>query len=143
MGFSVSGSAAIIFIAAFVGFGILYTSAYNSFELVEEARSDNADALVEQENTAIAIMAISNTQTTVNVTVRNTGSNQLEVENTDIMINGTPKTHNQVWVEGSSQTQYWPPGKNLSVEVEENVNYPYRVKVVTGPGIAAAETKRK
>ena len=40
MGFSVSGSAAIIFIAAFVGFGILYTSAYNSFELVDTALDD-------------------------------------------------------------------------------------------------------
>ena len=137
MGFSVSGSAAIIFIAAFVGFGILYTSAYNSFELVDTALDDKEAQLLGQQNTDIEIVAVeTNTaDSTVNVTVENTGASEITVGDTDLLINGTYRESVSTAVDGDAARTLWLPGENLTMETEYDGGS-IRVKVVTEHGLA-------
>ena len=92
MGFSVSGSAAILFIAAFVSVGILYSAAFNGFEQVQDAERASDDRVLETKNTAIEVANVSYNDTgtgklTVNVT--NNGSTTLSVSETDLLTNGT------------------------------------------------------
>lgn len=140
MGFSVSGSAAIIFLAAFVGFGMLYTSAYNSFELVDGALDDKESQILGQQNTDIEIVAVetNTTDSTMNVTVENTGANGVSVEHTDLLVNGTYRTSVTTTVDGDPDRSLWLPGENLTLETSYDGG-PKRVKVVTDHGIAAFE----
>ncbi len=137
MGFSVSGSAAIIFIAAFVGFGMLYTSAYNSFELVDTALDDKEAQLLGQQNTDIEIVAVemNDTDSTLNVTVENTGASEITVGNTDLLVNGTYREAVTTTVDGDPDRTLWLPGENLTMETDYTGGG-VRLKVVTEHGLA-------
>lgn len=141
MGFSVSGSAAIIFLAAFVSFGVLYTSAYNSYELIDQAEDDKANQLLGQQNTALEIVAIetNTTDDTVSVTVENTGTTEIHVEDTDLLLNGTYQTSMTTSVDGDATRTLWLPGENLTMEADYDPAGTVRVKVITIHGIAAFE----
>jgi flagellar protein FlaF len=141
MGFSVSGSAAIIFLAAFVGFGVLYTSAYNSFELIDTAADDREADLLGQQNTDIEVVAAEafSGNDTVRVTVANTGATELGVNETDLLLNGTYQANPSTSVEGASDSSLWLPGENLTMETTYSVSGTIRIKVVTEHGIAAFE----
>lgn len=141
MGFSVSGSAAIIFLAAFISFGILYTSAYNSYERIDAAEDDKANQLLAQQNTEIEIVAVeTDTGTdTVNVTVKNTGSTEVSVNDTDLLLDGTYQDSVSTTVDGQSDRTLWLPGENLTMETSYTLSGSVRVKVVTEQGIATFE----
>lgn len=144
MGFSVSGSAAILFIAAFVSVGILYSAAFNGYERVQDAESMQNDRVLNVKNTEIAIANISydagTQELTVNVT--NNGSTSLSVSETDLISNGSyvrdsaylPSTS----VNGDTTTDLWMPGETYSLTVTQSPK-PERVKVVTENGVAATE----
>lgn len=138
MGFSVSGSAAIIFIAAFVGFGVLYTSAYNGFELVDTAIDDKEAQLLGQKNTDIEIVAsqTDDVSGTLSVTVENTGAKGIDVNDTDLLLNGSYQTQVSTTVEGDSTRTLWLPGENLTMETSYDLGGTIRVKVITEHGIA-------
>lgn len=137
MGFSVSGSAAIIFLAAFVGFGILYTSAYNSFEVVDTALDEKESQLLGQQNTDIEIVSaeINNSESSLRVTIENTGAKEIQVNNTDLLINGTYQENLEKSVDGESGRSLWLPGENLTIEIEYNGG-PVRLKIVADHGVA-------
>ena len=140
MGFSVSGSAAILFIAAFVCVGILYSAAYNGYERVEDADESYDDRMLEQRNTAVNITnatynASGNEDVTVNVT--NEGSTSLSINETDILVNGQFQSRASYvsWaVEGQTDTSLWLPGETYNVTVTAGTNGS-RVKIVTGSGV--------
>ncbi|MFB6081567.1 MAG: fla cluster protein FlaF [Halanaeroarchaeum sp.] len=152
MGFSVSASTAIVFIAAFVSVGILYSAAYNGFEQVNDATAIKQEAGLEQQNTAINITEVTHdtTSTTdyVNVTVANVGTTALSVHDTDVLLNGTYQstyvnrtvtTDSGTVAAGGDGTDLWLPGEELTVSIHRNMSEPIHVKVVTGPGVADAE----
>lgn len=138
MGFSVSGSAAIIFLAAFIGFGVLYTSAYNSFELMDTAVDDREAQLLGQQNTDIEILAVETdtVDQTVNVTVENTGSTEINVNDTDLLLNGTYQTSVNTSVDRVGDRALWLPGENLTIQSNYDPTGTVRVKVITIHGIA-------
>ena len=144
MGFSVSGSAAILFIAAFVSVGILYSAAYNGYERVQDADNSYDDRMLEQRNTAVNVTnatynASGNGLVTVNVT--NHGSTTLSVNETDLLVDGAfePRDDYVDWnVEGETDTSLWLPGETYNITVD--VGDPNRVKVVTGPGVTETAT---
>lgn len=139
MGFSVSGSAAIIFLAAFISVGLFYSAAYNSYELVDAAEDDKTQDLLSQQNTAIEIVDI-NTSNSVNVTVRNTGSTEISVADTDLLINGTYRPNVTTYVENDSSRTLWLPGENLTIEdTDYNPTGTMRIKVITIHGVSAFE----
>jgi len=138
MGFSVSGSAAIIFVAAFIGFGMFYSATANGFERVNDAREDQRDRLLDQQNTDISLVSATWNSSNDNlvVTVDNTGSETLSVEETDLLVDNDYRTGYATSVDGDSSTDIWASQEQLVITVTSLSSQPNRVKVVTENGIA-------
>ncbi|MFB6122833.1 MAG: hypothetical protein ABEJ78_05180 [Haloferacaceae archaeon] len=140
MGFSVSGSAAIIFVGMFIAFGTMYTATSNGFERVTDARDDVAEEALERQNTNISLATASYNSTSgiLTIEVDNTGSTSLSVNGTDVLVDNEYQTSFAVReVDGDSTTDLWLPGETLHIEL--SVSNPSRVKVVSGPGVAVSE----
>ncbi|WEL16849.1 Archaellum protein F, flagellin of FlaG/FlaF family [Halorhabdus sp. SVX81] len=146
MGFSVSGSAAILLVAFFVAFGTFYSAASNSMEAVNDARSAAQDDLLAQQNTAINLTDVTvaynltgNRLYYVNATVENTGATGLSVGDTDFMVDGALQTAFLDRAVGSdSSTDIWATGERLTANMTVP-NQPDRLKVISGPGVADTE----
>jgi flagellar protein FlaF len=140
MGFSVSGSAAIIFAALFIAFGMYHSAATDSFERVSDARDSHADAALERTNTEIAIESavrdLDAGVTEFRVRVNNTGSTALSVEETDALVDSDYRTgwRTDATVDGTSNTELWLPGEQLVFNLTGDTGD--RVKVVTEHGVA-------
>jgi len=139
MGFSVSGSAAVIFVAAFIGFGMFYSATANSFERVNDAREDQRDRLLDQQNTDISLVSAtwnSSGNDDLVVTVDNTGAETLSVEATDLLVDNDYRTGYDTTVESDSSTDIWASQERLTITDSSLSSQPDRVKVVTGNGVA-------
>ncbi|MFB6139571.1 MAG: flagellin [Halosimplex sp.] len=145
MGFSVSGSAAIIFAGLFIAFGMWYSAASNGFERVSDARQDRSEHLLAQQNSGIAVRNANYSTKTANnrtwylfdLAVRNTGSEGLSLPRTDVLIDNEYRTGwaANATVDGYPDTGLWLPGEKLFVEFNESTE-PGRVKVVAGTGVS-------
>ena len=141
LGFSVSGSAAIVFVGIFLAFSSAYTASANGFERVADARSAVDEDALDRQNTALSV---TNTtydagNDTLTVEAVNEGSTTLEVEAIDLLVDNTYRDDYAVRrVGGDNSTTLWLPGERLHLEVSTS-SQPDRVKIVTGPGVAAAE----
>jgi flagellar protein FlaF len=143
MGFSVSGSAAILFIAAFVSVGILYSAAFNGYERVQDADESHAEQVLERRNTAVNISNVTYNAgaDTITVNVTNKGSTTLSVNETDLLLDGVYKSSDSYVlseVDGNGDTDVWAPGEKLTLNVSAATE-PARVKIVTQTGIAETE----
>ena len=143
MGFSVSGSTVVLFLGIVISFGIAHAAVNNGVESVTDAYQDSTDKELSRQNTAINITsAVANSaSTTLNVTVENTGSTTLSVNDTDILINGTYTSHDSMEtleVDGNDATDLWLPGESLYFVVNRDPAAPFRVKVVTESGVSAS-----
>lgn len=140
MGFSVSGSAAIVFVGAFLAFSTLYTASANGFERTAEAQSAVDEEALIQQNTEIAISTATYDSGTGNLTVAvtNNGSTSLSVPAVDLVVDNAYRDDASRRVDGNATTDLWLPGETLRLEVSL-ASQPSRVKVVSGPGIAATE----
>lgn len=141
MGFSVSGSAAIVFIGIFLAFSSAYTASANGFERVNDATSAVDDEALERQNTVLSIAnaTYNATNDTLSVDVVNEGTTSLSVDATDLLVDNTYRDDYAVReVDGDNSTDLWLPGERLHLEVNATTQ-PNRVKVVSGPGVADAE----
>lgn len=139
MGFSVSGSAAIIFVAAFIGFGMFYTATANSVEQINDARDDRSDRTLDRQNTEIEIVtAVWNASgdDNLDVEVDNAGATELSVEDTDLLVDGVYQTGYDTSVETNSGTDIWAPQQTLTLTVTGRSSQPNNVKVVAENGVA-------
>lgn len=144
MGFSVSGSAAIIFLGFLAAFGMMYTAAANGQENVQDANDEVRENLLDQQNTALNITNATFVENdTLHISVNNTGSTTLSVNDTDILVDNDYLTGFEYRkVDGQTGTDAWLPGETFSVKYVYAVNQsspPERVKVVTGLGVADTE----
>ena len=143
MGFSVSGSAAIVFVAMFIGFGMFHTATANGFERVSDAQADRTDRTLDRQNTAIEVASVAYDGATgggtLTVTVNNTGATPLAVDAVDLLADNEYLVPNGTAVDGDASTNLWLPGESLTLTRDELGSAPARVKVVTGPGVAATE----
>jgi flagellar protein FlaF len=141
LGFSVSGSAAIVFVGALLAFSTAYTASANGFERVTDARSAVDEQALERQNTAIAVANASydTGNETLTVTVDNGGATELDVEAVDLLVdNEYRRNFTTRSVAGNASTDLWLPGERLRLELIVR-DRPTRVKVVSGPGVAATE----
>jgi flagellar protein FlaF len=144
MGFSVSSSFAVIAFGMFVATSALYGATANA---AEERRAAQADQQVNRETVAetgidITSTDVSVTGCSVEVAVNNTGSTTLVLNETDLLVDGEYRTgwEADATVDGDAHTDLWHPGEQLVVSVTEGISEaPDRVKVVSGPGVAATE----
>ncbi|MFB6303652.1 MAG: fla cluster protein FlaF [Haloferacaceae archaeon] len=138
MGFSVSGSTALLFVAALVAFGMFQSAATDGVERVNDARAESSERLLERRNAAINVTGVSYNSTSdeLSVRVNNTGATSLSVPAVDLLVDNAYVNANTT-VEGSSSTEVWLPGETLVANA--TVEPANRVKVVAGPGIAETE----
>jgi len=138
MGFSVSGSMALLFVAVLVGFGMFHSAAANGTERVTDARADAGERLLEQRNTAIDVtdVAYNDTSGDLSVRVNNTGTTVLSVSAVDLLVDNA-YVDATTTVGGSASTDVWRPGETLVANA--TVPSADRIKVVTGPGVSEGE----
>jgi len=139
MGFSVSGSAAIIFAAMFIAFGMWHSAATNGFEQVSDAQNDHADAALERQNTDVVIdsVVLNTTSDEMQVNATNLGSTDLAIEETDVLVDNDYHTEWRATatVDGVADTDLWLPGEELVFTV--SVSSADHVKLVTETGVSA------
>lgn len=133
MGFSVSASTALIFAALFLSFGIFYPAMVNSIERVNDARADQADDLLDQQNTDIEIITASSGE----IQIENRGTTTLAVDKVDLFIEGEYQEREtyDTDVDGDTGTSLWVPGSVLTISTTE-IDQGDRVVVVTDNGIS-------
>lgn len=156
MGFSVSGSFAVVAIASFMALGMFYSSAAIGFELVQEAQQDAHQDQLGRQNTAIELTEANWTtggdcgllNTCLVVEAENTGSTALAVTATDLLVDGhyiEEADYSESTVDGNESTDLWLPGETYHVQVNSTVindflddgqAQPDRVKLVTEHGVA-------
>lgn len=142
MGFSVSGSVAIVSIGVLVAFGVMFPAVIDSNHQVSEAQSTQSDRILDQQNTEIHINDSSYDGTNLTVRVVNGGTVTLDVDETDLLVDGeyvrpneTTVYHSLNTTEGEPSTDVWLTGEVLEFVVELD-SRPDRVKVVTERGVA-------
>ena len=142
MGFSVSGSAAIVFAGLFIAFGMFHSAATDSFERVSDAQQDQTNENVDQRNTAIDITSTSydSGTGTLTVDVENTGATALSLNETDVIVDNTYETNWQdgATVGGNAETDLLLPEETVTITISIG-SQPDRVKVVTQHGVADTE----
>jgi len=135
MGFSVSGSAALIFVAMFIGFGMFYSATANGFENINDAREDQSDRLLDQQNTEINITSATYTDGDLVVDIDNTGATELSVSKTDLLVDNVYQSGYSTTVDTDSGTDIWSPQETLTITVTLST-MPNTVKIVTETGVA-------
>jgi flagellar protein FlaF len=140
MGFSVSGAAAVIFIAGFIAFGMFYTATANSAEQITEARQDVQDRQLAERNTDIIISNATYNASIdrLSVTVTNNGTRTLDTTATDLLADNDYQTTPDTTVAGDPTTTLWQPGEALELNSTVTTE-PNRVTVVTEHGVADTE----
>lgn len=142
MGFSVSGATAIVLLAGVIAFGIAFTAAANGFDVVSDAQDDRSDRFLDQQNSAIELtdQTFDATEEQLTVEVENTGSAELAVSDTDLLLDGTLQTDEitATAVEDDEDTDLWLPGEVLEFSVDRETA-PDRIKVVTETGVSDLE----
>ena len=131
MGFSVSGSAAIIFIGVIVAAGIALPPVVGSFGSLAGAQGEQVDRGIDALNTEIEIELAryddENDELTLDIV--NTGSTTLSRTGASVLVDGDIKP-------GVAGEGLWVPGETITVTVEDVTTEPDRVKVVVENGIA-------
>jgi flagellar protein FlaF len=141
MGFSTSGSVAILFVGLLVCLSTVYPVMETANERVTEATEARDDRALAEANTAMNLTGVSyNASTdTLVVNVTNTGSTTLSVAGTDLLLDGAYETGATTRVEGDAGRSIWVPGEQLQFELTGVTAEPGRIKLVTEYGIAETE----
>lgn len=140
MGFSVSGSAALVFAALFVAFGVWHGAATESFERVSDAREARADDALDERNTDLRIDTARYAGGTLVVRATNTGSVALSLNATDVVVDNAYRTDWQADAEIDDRTlatDLWLPGETVNATFATG-GPPDRVTVATENGVADA-----
>jgi flagellar protein FlaF len=140
VGFSVSGTFAIVFAGIFIVGSMLYGTAANNAERLQDATHEQRQQLDAVADTAVNVTDVQLLAggCGVAVLVNNTGDSDLLVNDTDLLLDGTYQTgwEASAKVDGDASTDIWLPGEQLNASVDGLAAAPERVKVVTGPGVA-------
>lgn len=137
MGFSVSGSAAVIFIGFIVAFTTAYPVVADGYEQVRSAEDAADEDALAQRNTDIAITNTSYDagNDTLVVEAENDGTTELALAATDLLVDNVYRTGNRS-VEGDAGTGIWLPGETLTITVENVTARPNRVTLITEHGVS-------
>jgi flagellar protein FlaF len=137
MGFGVSGSYAVVFLAVLVSLGTVYGVLSNTTEQVTNALDDELTRADETGRTVINITSADYRNNTLQLEVENTGDTALSVSDTDLLVDGeyVLEENRTSAVSGNGDTDGWARGQTLALSVD--LPTPDRVKVVTEHGVAA------
>ena len=137
MGFSVSGATAVVFIGLLVSAAALYPAVDHYTERHADALAADDERSLTRQNTdiEIAAAATSGDTTTLTVDIDNAGASTLAVSKVDLLVDGTIVVPDEAAVDGTTITNVWAPGETLTLTVYNRTAT--RVKITTGPGVAA------
>lgn len=150
MGFSISGSFAIVAFATFLAAGVLVPTAVNTVDDINRAQQTVDDNRLFQQNTEIEITRAEWTEHPVFddriiVEVENTGSTTLNINETDVLVDNTYYTREDFSsesVDGNEETELWRPGETYEFEILRGLLDeipPQRVKIITEFGVSDSE----
>jgi len=146
MGFSVSGSAVIVFIGFVVAVGIAVPPVLGSVGELAGAQSEQIDRGTDRANTDVEInrTVYNETRGELAIELENTGSTSLSVNDTSVLVDGAIQTRSgggivETAVDGDTDATLWLPAEELNVTVDA-ADAPDRVKVATENGIEVATT---
>ncbi|MFB6146725.1 MAG: hypothetical protein ABEJ08_03465 [Halobacteriaceae archaeon] len=136
MGFSVSASTAIIFVALFVSAGALYSAFATGGERLVDAHATMNEEALQRQNTALTVLNATYFpgNDTVRVVAANRGSTALSVDRTDLLVGNDYADGASERVLDASETDLWLPGERLVYEVTRTAS-PDLVTVVTEQGV--------
>jgi len=134
MGFSVSASTGIVFLAAFVAFGTLFTAGSNGYERVSNAHHDATDRALRQSNTDLQLDNVSYQNGVLSANVTNVGTTTLDVNETSVVVDNAVYTGTRTVV-GVSGTSLWAPGETMRVTVSLP-SRPSRFDLVSPNGVS-------
>jgi flagellar protein FlaF len=144
MGFSTSGATVIVFLGVLVSASVFVPAAQHAVEEVSDARDGRGERLLERRNSGVEVANVtydnSTSPATLNVSVNNTGTVTLGVNETDLLVDGALQTGYETAVEGESNRTLWLPGETLTFTVSGVTSEPDRAKVVAETGVEAAST---
>ena len=130
VGFSVSGSAVIIFVGVMVAAGIAVPSLVGSMGALADSQGEQVDRGIDALNTEFEITSATYdseaTDPDLTIELKNTGSTTLREERTSVLTDGVPETD-------ATNTGLWVPGETITITVN---GLPDRVKIVAENGIA-------
>ena len=140
VGFSVSGSAAIIFVGVMVAAGIAVPSLVGSMGALADSQGEQVDRGIDALNTEFEVMSATYNASgndDLEITLSNTGSTTLGVAETSVLVNGEIPDSEDVTteVEGDQSAELWLPGDTLTITVNP-ADSTGRIKVVAENGIA-------
>lgn len=143
MGFSVSGATAVILVAFLISFGAFYTAATGTFDQIQDAQTEQTETNIDVINTDIEIgsAVYNSTEDELVILANNTGATTVELENTDLLVDGelVDDWRDDAEVDGESERTLWLPQQTLEITIDSEEE-PERVKLVTEHGIAATAT---
>lgn len=142
MGFSTSGATVIVFLGVLVSASVFVPAAEHALEEVSDARDGRGERLLDQRNSGVEVVNVTydNTSEVLNVSVNNTGTTTLGVNETDLLVDGVLQTGYNTTVSGEGNRTLWLPGETLTFTVSGVTSEPGRVKVAAETGVAAAST---
>lgn len=142
MGFSVSGATAVVLVGLLVCAATLYPAADRHAERRDDAVEAADERALDRQNTALGSVnaTYDPANDTLAVAVENAGAHTLAVPAVDLLVDGRYAAFEaSVAGAGSPTTDVWAPGETVRLTLTADPA-PTRVKIVTGPGVAATAT---
>lgn len=142
MGFSTSGAVAVVFVGLLLATGVLFPAVEGAAERLAEASDEEDDRALRISNSDVSIASASYQPGSDQLTVEvdNEGSISLDVEQTDLLVDGAYVVPDSTAVEGETDREVWAAGERLTLTVTGYTTDPDRVKVVAETGVADVET---
>jgi flagellar protein FlaF len=140
MGFSVSGATAVVLVGLLVCAATLYPAADRYAERRADAVEAADERALDRRNTVLGSVTATYdpANDTLSVAVENAGAHTLAVSAVDLLVDGRYASYDAS-VAGAGSTDVWAPGETVTL-TRTAEGAPGRVKVVTGPGVAATAT---
>lgn len=145
MGFSVSGSVVVIFLALLIAIGAFVPTLIGGFQSVSSSQVDQIDRGNDASNTDYNIQSVTfdTEDESTELVLQNTGTTQLEIGMFTYFIDGnvqlTAEDINSISVNGEVGAQFLYPTDQLIVEFN-TPNEPDRIKIVSENGVEKLST---
>jgi flagellar protein FlaF len=142
MGFSTSGAVVVLLVGLLVAGGVFFSAVDTGADRVSESATAAADRTLAQRNTDVTVgnATYDGAADTLAFDVENPGARAVAVEELTVLVDGRYVTPTRTAVDGAVDNTVLAPGQTLRVRVD-TATTPGRVKVVTGPGVAAVTTE--
>ncbi|MCX2818426.1 fla cluster protein FlaF [Haladaptatus sp. F3-133] len=137
MGFSVSGSTAVIFLGIVISVGIVLSAAQTTGSELSNSWNQRTSDMLGQKNTYINVTDAKYNKTLSKVTVNatNMGSTTLSIDKLNLLVDGNLKPDRGVQVVGARKSSLWLPGEKISF-TGNSTGMVESVEVVTGNGVS-------